>query len=76
MKLIPKAVFKASKNLNFCFIKIMVSRIMLVINPLIIGIPRRGDHLAKRISDNLVSLVLKHFQVRERQTHIAVFHNT
>jgi|TARA_A200000113_G_scaffold223447_1_gene239086 pyrimidine operon attenuation protein/uracil phosphoribosyltransferase len=31
-----------------------------IINPLIIGIPRRGDHLAKRISDNLVSLKYSH----------------
>ena len=31
-----------------------------IINPLIIGIPRRGDHLAKRISDNLASLNYSH----------------
>ncbi len=31
-----------------------------IINPLLIGIPRRGDHLAKRISDNLSALNISH----------------
>ena len=33
----PKDVFRACEKLNFCFIKIIVSRIILVINPLIIA---------------------------------------
>tara|TARA_B100000902_G_scaffold19897_2_gene23850 strand:- start:1139 stop:1645 length:507 start_codon:yes stop_codon:yes gene_type:complete len=31
-----------------------------IINPLLIGIPRRGDHLAKRISNNLSALNISH----------------
>tara|TARA_B110000967_G_C18476930_1_gene360156 strand:+ start:145 stop:390 length:246 start_codon:yes stop_codon:yes gene_type:complete len=45
IKLIPKAVLRAFLNLKFCFNKITVSRVKLVINPLIIAkiiIPRIG----------------------------------
>jgi pyrimidine operon attenuation protein/uracil phosphoribosyltransferase len=31
-----------------------------IVNPLLIGIPRRGDHLAKRISSNLESFNYSH----------------
>ena len=37
IKLIPKAVLKALFKLRFCLIKINVSRITLVIKPLIIA---------------------------------------
>jgi hypothetical protein len=51
IKLIPNAVFKAFLKSKFCFMSIMVSKIILVINPLIIAnimMPRMG----KGILDN------------------------
>ena len=46
IKLIPNAVFKALENLKFCFNKIIVYKIILVIKPLMIArviIPKTGN---------------------------------
>ena len=72
IKLIPQAVLNALTKLKFCVIKIIVSKIILVINPLMIAkiiIPKTGKGIWVNWKNNIVPKS----PMAQPSTHQAVF---